>query len=470
MPSPDADPQPADRRGLTVPVLFAYGLPSIPFAMLGLPLYVRLPSFYVEEMGLGLAAVGVALLAARLWDVVSDPVIGALSDRLRSPWGRRKPWVVAAVPIVMGATWMLFVPGESTTVWAMLAWSVVLYTGWTLAVVPYTAWGAELSSDYHERTAISAWREGFVVIGTMLAAGIPALFLGGGAGDRAVLEVLALTVMLAAPITVAIMAWRVPDPCPARAGPALHWRRSLRLIWRNKPFLRLCIAQLLNGIANGLPATLFVLFVAHVLAAPDWRDSLLLVYFVSGVVSLPFWLAMSRFYGKHKVWVWAMIGTVAVFGTATLLGPGDVVWFIPICILTGFALGADLTLPAAVQADVIDYDRVLSRQERAGAYFAIWSMLTKLSLALGVGIAFPLLEVAGFDATPGTVNDPSSLLVLGLLYAGLPIPFKLVAIYLMWRFPIDQTRQQRLRALLDRRHAPRAPRPVPVAEEKRALP
>lgn len=431
----DGDPSPVERH-LSIAGLLAYGLPGLPVGALGVPLFIFLPTFYSQEVGLSLAAVGGVLLAARLWDMVTDPVIGALSDRTRSRFGRRRPWMVAAVPLVMLAVWMIFRPPEDAGVLHLLVWSLLLYLGWTMIQLPHGAWGAELSDDYDERSRIAGAREGFVVVGTLLAAGTPVLIgIDGDVRPGAALAALAVALMVVLPLTIGIAAAAVPDHRTAARNP-VPWSQSRRLLLENKPFLRLILAYLINGLANGLPATLFLLFVEHVLVAPERQGELLFVYFLCGIIGVPFWLWVARRLGKHRTWCTAMTLNAAIFATVPLLGAGDGDLFLAICIATGLCLGADLTLPSAIQADVVDVDTAKGGGRRTGLYFAFWGMATKLALALAVGIGFGLLDVAGFDASD--TNDADALLALALLYGGLPVLLKSVAIALMVRFPLDR--------------------------------
>lgn len=445
-----ADAGPASSsRSLSVLGLLAYGLPGLPVGALGVPLFIFLPTFYSQEMGLSLAAVGGVLLAARLWDVVTDPVIGALSDRTRSRFGRRRPWMVAAVPLLMLSVWMIFRPPADAGVMHLLIWSLFLYLGWTMIQLPHGAWGAELSDDYDERSRIAGSREGFVVIGTLLAAGTPVMLgIEGDVRPGAALAALAVALMVVLPVTIAAAAVAVPDHRTAAREP-VPWSQSRRLLLENKPFLRLIVAYLINGLANGLPATLFLLFVEHVLVAPERQGELLFVYFLCGILGVPFWLWVARRLGKHRTWCTAMTINAAIFAAVPLLGAGDANLFLAICVATGLCLGADLTLPSAIQADVVDVDTAKGGGRRTGLYFAFWGMATKLALALAVGIGFGLLDVAGFDASAS--NEPDALLSLALLYGGLPVLLKAVAIALMLRFPLDRAAHADLSAEIRRK-------------------
>ncbi len=438
--SAPAEP-PAHLPGRT---LLVYGVLALPLAALNLPLYVFLPTFWASEVGLGVTAVGAALLAARLLDTVTDPLIGEWSDRTRSRLGRRRPWVIAGTPLVALGAWALFHPADDATALSLFVWSGIAYLGWTMVVLPYTAWGAELSSDYHERTRITTFREAFTIAGVAVGASLPAL-LGGEVELGRILHWLAIGVVAVLPLCLVAVLKLIPEAPPPVGEVARFWT-EFRHLWANRPFRTLVAAFLLNSMANGLPATLFLLFAQQRLEAGAATGWLLLVYFLSGVLAAPLWLALSYRIGKHRAWVASILWACAVFATVPLLGPGDVGWFFAICALSGASLGADLALPAAMQADVVDLDRTLSGRSRTGFFFAVWSMATKLSMALAVGIAFPILGAVGFDTAGG--NHAGALWTLTLLYGVAPIPIKLAAAWLVHRFSLDAGAQADIRARL----------------------
>ena len=407
--------------------LLAYGVTGLPLAALGLPLYVYLPAFYAESVGVAAAAVGVVLLAARLFDVLTDPLAGWLSDRWPdAAWRRRGPMLIGAPLLLIGIE-QLFRPGAEAGAAHLLLWTVVAYLGWTLISIPYLAWGAELSSRYHERTQVAAAREGFVIVGTLAALALPAL-AGVAADPAGTLAVMAQWLWWALPLALVLTLARLPAaPAPAVARPA--WREGTRLLARNRPLRRLLLAYVVNGTANGLPATLFVLFVAHVLQARELTGPLLALYFVAGVAALPAWVWLADRVGKHRAWMASLLLASLSFVWVPLLGPGDAVLFGLLCVLSGLCLGADLALPASIQADLVGIDRAAGGGSRAGLLFGLWGMATKLALALAVGIAFPLLDLAGFDARGNNGSGP--LLVLALLYGGLPVALKLLVVPLL---------------------------------------
>jgi len=442
---------------LRLTTLLAYGLPSLPTTILTFPLFVLLPTFYAQDLGLGLGLVGAVLLGSRIWDAVSDPLVGILSDHINTPWGRRRPWMIAGTPLALISLWFLLVPGEGVGGGYLLGWTIALYIGGTMILIPYNAWGAEISGHYHERARVTSFREIFVLVGGITAAVLVAVLQS----DRAeALRITALIVVVTLPISVAIAVRFVPDQ-PKSLEQRLTFSRARAAVRSNKPFQRLVAAFFLNSLANGFPITLFLLFVQHNLRADDTMLSWILgAYFVMALVSVPFWLVLSKRFGKHRVWTLAMILVCAFFIWVPLLGEGDAWWLLTISLFTGFGLGADLVLPPAMQADVVDLDELRHREKRTGVFFAVWSIALKLSLALAAGIAFPIPEWVDFQRVVGD-NLPGALLTLAILYAIVPVIFKVAAIALMWRFPLTAAKQAQIRRLIaakDRRDS--AARPV----------
>jgi glycoside/pentoside/hexuronide:cation symporter, GPH family len=421
------DAEPSARR------LLAYALPALPLAILSLPFYVLVPAYYAAGLALPIAAVGQTLMMVRIVDAVSDPLVGALADRFRPRFGRRRLWVALATPFVVVAAWRVFAPPPSAGLWGLFGWGAALSIAWTAIQIPYGAWGAELSRSYAGRNRVTAYREALTVAGALLA-----------------------IVAVALPLGTAAAVLVVPEPVE-RSRKTAGWRDGLAGLAANRPFRRLLLAFLVNGLANGLPATLFLFFVRFRLDAADAAGPLLVLYFLAGVAGVPGWLWLARRTSKHRAWCWGMMLACAAFSVAPWLGSGDVAAFAVVTLVTGLALGADVILPASMQADVIDVDTARSGEERTGVYLAFWALATKLALAGAVGVAFPILGAAGFDAALGSGNPPSSLATLAFLYAGLPVLLKLAAIALVWRFPLDAKAHAELRRAIESAREREAP-------------
>jgi Na+/melibiose symporter-like transporter len=420
--------------------LLAYALAAAPVAALALPFYVMVPEFYARDLGLPLAAVGAALLAVRVIDAVSDPLAGWLADRYRPGFGRRRLWVMLAAPLVALAALAVMMPPKGAGVTYLFLAATALSLAWTALQVPYSAWGAELSRSYEGRTRVAAFRETGTVLGTLAALLIPAIIQIRGGTTAEGLAALAIAIAVFLPLAAFAAVMVTPEPVERRReklSPGEGWR-AMR---GNLPFRRLILAFFINSFANGLPGALFLFFVGDRLGARDYAGPLLVLYFLCGVIGVPFWLWLARRISKHRAWALGMIMAAIAFLFALTLGPGDVVPFAVICVLTGLALGADVVLPAAIQADVIDIDTAETGQERAGLFLGLWALASKLALAAGVGIAFPLLALAGFDPAVGA-QTASGLTALSWLYAGVPVLLKIGAIALVWNFPLDRAAQE----------------------------
>jgi Na+/melibiose symporter-like transporter len=439
---------------LRTPVLLLYALPSLVLALPTIPVYIHLPALYGVELGLGLAVTGLVLLGARIFDTVTDPLVGALSDRVGFCGNRRKLWIAAGAPIAGLGLFKLLNPSTDLDWTYLLGWSVILYAGWTMVTVPYLAWGAELSRDYHERARITSWREGLMLTGIVAAGAVNAVVTRQGGTEAEALGAMAWVAILLGLIFIPLLLLKVPEaPVKSPFGSRkLSVRAGAVLLLTNLPFLRLLLAWFLNGLANGVPAALFYIYLEHGLGADaGQRAFFILLYFVAAILAVPLWLPLSRRIGKHRAWCWAMIAASLAFAAVPLVPVGGLVVFAFICAVTGVALGADLVLPPAIQADVVDYDRLRSGRQRAGLQFALWGMSTKLALAAAVGLALPALEMAGFNPT---APDADGILVLTVIYALVPAVIKMTAIAVVWRFPLTAERHETIRRRLSRRSRP----------------
>jgi len=433
-------------------VLIAYSLPAFVVALPTIPVFIHLPTLYGVTLGLGLAATGYALLIARIFDTVTDPLIGWLSDRFGWKGNRRKPWIAAGAVIAGIGLLQILSPPAVVDSGYLLVWSLVLYAGWTMLAVPYMAWGAELSGGYDERTRITSWRETFALLGIVGAGAVTAVTAGLGWTETESTATIAWLAIGLGGVTVPWLLWVVPDgDLAGQRKPAKrqHTLTTVKALIANRPFLRLLSAWFLNGLANGVPAALFFLYLEFGLgAAADQRPLFVLLYFIAAIAAIPLWLKLSRLYGKHRIWCWAMILACTALVAVPVIPSGTLIAFAIVCLITGMALGADLALPPAIQADVVDYGAFRSGRARAGLQFALWGMSTKLALAAAVGLALPGVEALGFDPASPTQAGINSLVVI---YALVPVVIKVLAITVVWRFPLTPEKHAIIRRRLERR-------------------
>ena len=420
-------------------------------SMASAPVSLFIPAFYTQDLGLGMAMVGAILMLSRLWDVVTDPLIGYLSDRTKTRIGRRKPWIMASVPIVMISIYFLFFPDDDVNEAYLLVSIMALWIGWTLFNIPYFAWGAELSSSYSERTRITGWRTAAGLLGTLVAISIPAIsqeLFGWGGRSGEMIYMIGIAVLFLTPVMVLPSLVIVPerrDFVPAR----MDIIAGLKIMWSNGPFRRLLFAFVFSSLATALSSPLFVIFVTHVIGDPTAAPRVVLGYFAGNLLGIPFWVWLSHRTDKHITWLCSITLMGLMFPQFLWLGTGDALLATFLLFVVGIGGGNLAVVPASMKADVIDLDSLESGEDRAGLFFAAWSTATKLVAALGVGISLPALAFMGFD--PGTVNDPERVFSLRAWFSLVPVMFYLASAALIVGYPINRSRHAEIRtALRDR--------------------
>lgn len=418
--------------------ILAYALPAFPLAVMGLPLVIYVPPMYATEHGLSLATVGAVLMLARLADVVVDPAIGWAADRFPTRFGRRRPWIVLGTALAVLGVLRVFAPPGQVGPGYLLGWISVLYLGWSLITINYGAWGAGLSADYHTRSVITGAREFMAMLGILFASALPALMPGPLTPPMARLAAIVAVLM---PLAMAVLLLRVREPA---AGGAALPRTAIRQIWRNRPFRLLLGAALLGGIGTAINSALVVLYLKQVDLGPR-SGALLGLYLFGAMIGVPVWVALAARIGKHRALAFSTFWGCGFFACVPFVPPGLFAAMAVINTCAGMAIGAAPLLGASMAADVVDWDALRVRRDRSAIYFAIWSMAQKLTQAVGIAIAFPALQALGYDVHGP--NGPAARGALTVMYVAVPIAFWLASNALIWNFPIDRRRQQRIAAL-----------------------
>ncbi len=449
-----------------------YGIANLPTSTVGLPIALYIPAFYSQNLGLSLAVVGALIALSRLTDVVTDPAIGIASDRWVTRFGRRKPWMAIGIPLMILSLWMLFVPdsafakaawqlfgGEAVTNLYLFVWISALYLSFTLVDLPYRAWGAELSPDYNERSQVTGWREAFGYGGTLMALLIPLILsLGFGlSGANNALLGIAVAVVILLPLLSAPALLFVPElPSRSRAKQErVPWRRGLKIVLANGPYRRLVISLLFLVASVSMTASLSFFFVGSVMEQPFDRYALfVLAYYLSSSLAIPAWFAISRRLGKHKTVVIGIAWLSLWSAFIPLLGPEHYWLFFALMMLKGSAVGALVFLPSSMAADVVDLDTLRTGEQRTGLYFSLWGMVNKAAVALGVLLATNGVAWFGFDPAADE-NTAAAKLSVAVLYSIVPAVLACVALPLLWKYPLTQVRQERMRGHIARRDARR---------------
>ena len=383
-------------------------------ASAGLPIYLFAPAFYAETYGVSLTTLGLLLFGLRLFDVVQDPALGWLAERL----GKGKPLAVALAGLVLALSMLgLFAvtPPIAPLIWFALT-ITGLFSAFSFLTIAFYGQGvAKAAAIDGGHVRLAAWRETGGLLGICIAAVLPSVLLlvtgapyAAFAWAFAALTVLAVLAM--APEWTGASAAVAPTP--------------LRAILADRVARQLLLLATVNAVPLAVSSTLFLFFVQARLDAPGWEGPMLLLFFLSAALSSSFWGRLAAARGEKPVLLGAMVMAIPTFGGAMLLGAGDLPWFAVVCVLSGAVIGADLTLMPAMFAR-----RMARIAPNGGQGFGLWAFMNKLSLAFAAVLLLPLLERAGFIA--GQPAPQSALTLLSVLYAGLPCALKLIAIGLL---------------------------------------
>ena len=393
-------------RSVSLP---AYGVFAALLAAAGLPIYIHAPKAYVDDYGVSLAALGAVLFGLRLFDVVQDPLLGRLAGFLRN---QRALAVTGGVILMVASMLGLFAvpPPISPLIWFAIMLAGV-FSAFSFLTICFYAQGVQtadrLEGAGHLRLA--RWRETGALLGVCVAAVTPVM-LGGFTGFALGFALLGLTALW-----LMRNEWGSEGAIPeAGFAPVLADPIARRLL----------LIALVNAAPVAVSSTLFLFFVESRLAAPGWEGPFLLLFFLSAAIAAPFWSRAAERFGPKRVLLAGMVLAIAAFAFAITLQAGDTIAFALICIASGAALGADMTLLPAIFAT-----RMARIAPGASGGFGLWSFVSKLSLAFAAIALLPALETAGFRA--GTDNSESALWALSLAYGLVPCLLKLLAIGLL---------------------------------------
>jgi GPH family glycoside/pentoside/hexuronide:cation symporter len=421
-----------------------------------------MPLFFIQVYFLNFATdvlliapglVGAMFAAGRIWDAVTDPAVGYLSDRTRTRLGRRRPWMLAAIPLIMAAFAMLWMPPRALSGAALGAWIGVallgFYTAYTCYSIPHGSLGAELSRDHHDRTRIFGLRHVTVTLGVIGA--FVALQLVQNADeprDAARLVVYIVLPMAALVLTVPPLLLRERPEHQGRG--ATDPRRALGDVWRN-PHARILLTVLFIESLGGAVLGVLAPFLAkYVLERPDAVALLPAFYVFASVGSVPFWVRVSRRYGKPRTWLIGMLGTGLGFGATVFADVGDVALISALLLFAGTFAGAGGAMAQSVVADIIDVDEHRTGERKEGAYSAAAGFTFKAAAGCTVALTGFALQASGFE--PNQQQTGAALWTLKLLFAGGPFLGNLIGAIIFRHFRLDAAEHARIRAELDARH------------------
>jgi len=427
--------------------------------------------FLTNVVGLSAGLAGGVWLVGRIWDAINDPLVGSLSDRLQSRWGRRRPFLLfGSIPFALSFMLMFAVPPLESRAALVLYYSAVflLYdTVYTIVNVPYLALVPELTEEYDERSSLTGWRTAISFLAQLVTAGAFKLLAEQvfapwfGAGPEALrmgylLAAGLWAASMALPFILLVIVIREPEQQPVRSPirPVSNFKEA----FSNQPFRIAALIYLLCFTTGDIILVVFVRYLIDYIRVTPGFDNVVLVVMLSvSLISIPGVLALMRRTNKRTAYLISIGFMVVVLSVAALIPPGAQNYFLIGAVLAGMGFAAMSIIPWAIVADVIDVDELQTGERREGLYTGYLVFLRKFAtgiLVFGVG---QLLAASGYvSSTTGSlfIDQPEAALqAMRSLVTVLPAIALALSLALAWRFPLDRESHEALRRELEARRA-----------------
>ena len=419
-----------------------------------------IPGIYAKHYGIALTSIAVVLLVGRLFDAVTDPLIGYLSDRNRVVAGSRKPFVLVGGLAMLPCCYFLYTPPASADVLYFAVWFMVFYLAHTVLVIPHLAWASEITSDPENRSAVFSWFYVMSQLGAMLFYCIP--FLPIFASSEITPETMRVSLLLGvivmlpslylslkyAPVGRALRANKITPKRALRNRVAL----LLAALAGNRPFLIYMLSVLFKGLGLGIWGGLVFIYVDAYLGLGAQFSQMALLGIVASITVTPLFYRLSATFGKKRIWMFSAVSLLCGMVYTGLLRPGEA-RLVEILILQAFvvlgSVGYAIIAPA-VLSDVIDYGQLKDPVERSAIYFSVQAFLAKAQGAVGVGLGLAVAGWFGFDVTTENQSESGTFGIL-LAAAWLPAAIFLLALFFIQLMPLDERRNAIVRRRLDKR-------------------
>ena len=443
---------------------FAYVAPQLGSSLLLGALVTVLSGVYAKYYGLSLATIAAVMLVARIFDAVTDPLIGYYSDRWRVRTGSRKPFILIGGLLLVPCSYFLFVPPLVVSGVYFTFWYMAFYLALTVFTIPYLAWANEFTETSRDKTLAFSLLAVASQLGMALLYLIPLLpFFESAEITPSVLKVAVLIGSVVLIIGLIIALHNVPDgpsqshhsaPDQIKQEGCLRWQliQAIRIFTRNKPFLLYGSAFMCFGLGYGMWAGLFFIYVDTFLRLGEDFANLSLWGMVCGALAIPVWYRLSLYWGKRKAWLFGMALLMCVFIVTSVLrpGPSGLYALFILNLLMTFSIASMSVISAPMLCDVIDYGRLTDGEERNALYFSIQALLPKFQFAIGGSLGLAIVAWFGFDVN-ATEQTSLSIIGLRLSVSWLPAFFVILAMIFIAKMPLSEKRMEIIRRRLKAR-------------------
>ncbi len=433
-----------------------YGSGDIGFSLTTTIVAAYFLFFLTNVVGIRPAVAGIAILIGRSWDYINDPIIGHISDRTRSRWGRRRPFLLfGALPFALAFTMMWFKPPWESVV-ALTAYYAAAYllfdTAATFVYMPYYALTPELTEDYDERTSLTSYRMFYSILGSLLAFTIPLMIVGSFSpqnADRVFLMGAIFGLVSALPLLLVFATTKEKREFEEQTQPT--FKDSLKAAFKNKPFVFGAVIYLITWVSFDIMQTVLLFFIKFVMGREAESDLIMATIFIVAIIALPFWEWTSRKLNKRLAYAagvafWAVVQVVII----TMNPSSPLVLILFLCGLAGIGVGAAHVLPWSIIPDAIEWDEYQTGQRHEGMFYSLVTLMQKIASSIAIPLTAVFLDVTHY--IPNSATQPASaLLGIRILVGPIPALLLIIGIVFALKYPLSREEFTRVVKELDAR-------------------
>lgn len=402
-----------------------YGFGDVGFSMTSTIVAAYFPIFLTDVVGLTPRIVAIALFIGKSWDYINDPLVGYLSDRTRTRWGRRRPFLLfGAIPFAVVFAFLWFKPAFDSHTALVIFYTMmyILYDGIvTFVSMPYFSLTPELTEDYDERTELTGYRMFFSILGGLISFVVPMMIIGQmapGNASNVFTMGLIFGIASAAPLILVFFGTRERPFFTQLERPKL--KDSLKAAVKNRPFIFSAVIYLFTWTSMAIIEANLLFYIKYVVQRENMSEIIMATIFVTGIISLPLWDWVSKKFNKRKAYIygiafWAVVQVLLI----TVSASSSLYYLLGLCVLAGLGVGAAHVLPWSIIPDAIEVDELKTGERHEGMFYSLVTLASKVANSIAVPLALAVLDLSGY--IPNATVQPEST-ITGIRMVVGPIP------------------------------------------------
>ena len=435
------------KEKLTIGTKLGYGVCDLGGNLYFTVIAFWLLNYFTDTVGISAGLTGIIIMIGKIWDAVTDPLVGFLSDRTNSRWCRRRPYLLfGSVPLFVAMVVMFTSPRIDNQAWEFV-WGVgvfcLLSTVYTVVNIPYSSLTPELTKDFHEKTSLNGYRFGFAVLGTLLGAGAALPIVNAFATERTGFMVMGAIFGGVMTITALITFFSVREPSHQTREIQTNFLESYRHVIKNRPFRRILFTYAMHIVGVTMVSGILVYFFKYIMGDEGQTTIALLFLLVSAMIFIPVSVVVSKRIGKKLTYAIGM-AIVAVVAVVTAFA-GDTLgstYIFALMVVGGIGLSTTYAIPWSIMPDTIEWDYAQSGKRNEGAYYGLWTFVSKIGQALAIAVMGFILDLAKY--VPDVAQAPSAIFGIRIIFGPVTAVAFLIAILILSGYPIDEKAYEEL--------------------------